>query len=670
MIPFPSVSSLDGLLQPLRADPALAGLVVLTALASFILVLWAIDARRARRAFQGLLGLALGGLAGLFTYTLGHVVATEPGMLDAEGFLRVSEEALRSGTLLELACVGMGAAVGFVVARYSWRVHGVASYIAIVSVVAGYVLHALMVALPRAPPASLPLSVALFAAEAASLLLVAAHSFYSLDFSVRKRWRRRPAEAPFSRYHQPKVAFHVATFNEPPGMVLATLRSLLALDYPADRVVVMVLDDSTDAELRAPVERFCREHGIVYRHRTDRRGYKAGALNEGLRLTPPDVDLVAVLDADYQVERTFLRETVGHFIDPTLGFLQTPQDYRNAGQSFLTRHYSSADAYFYRAVLPSRNEENAIIFCGTMGILRRSAVEEAGGWGEDYLTEDAELSVRILERGYRSLYVDRTYGRGLIPATFDAYRKQHHRWAYGSAQLLRGHARRLLAGRLSLRQKVDFIMGGLHWFDGVALLVIASLLAVLGVADAWGSPILTHHAGEVWLLALVPAFLLFDGLLRLHLALRRALRLPLTATFGVMGMWLSVKFSNAWGATKGLLGLRMGFTRTSKASSGRVTGWRAMTGAVRATPLESFMAIVLAGACAAVAGKIRFLVAAGLDASGARVLLCVWLLYYALVFAAAPFYAYKSLSTYRPLEEAELGSSAPRAPSALEEPAA
>ena len=118
-----------------------------------------------------------------------------------------------------------------------------------------------------------------------------------------------------------------------------------------------------------------RENGVTYVHRINRGGYKAGALNNALKLTPSDVEIISVIDADYHVEPEYLRETVGYFIDSGLGFLQTPQDYRNVHQSFLTRQYYFADGFFYRAIMPSRNEANAISFCGPMGLVRRDGPE-------------------------------------------------------------------------------------------------------------------------------------------------------------------------------------------------------------------------------------------------------------------------------------------------------
>src|SRR5439155_9203648 len=132
-----------------------------------------------------------------------------------------------------------------------------------------------------------------------------------------------------------------------------------------------------------------------------------------------DVALVGIVDADYWVQPDYLQNVVGYFVDPRISFVQTPQDYRNIEESFLTRQYKLAEAYFYQGVMPSRNEQSSIIFCGTMGILRASALKQVGGFAEDQICEDAEISVRLAAAGWESLYVNRSFGKGLMPAVFD-----------------------------------------------------------------------------------------------------------------------------------------------------------------------------------------------------------------------------------------------------------
>ncbi len=424
------------------------------------------------------------------------------------------------------------------------------------------------------------------------------------------------------------------------------MRSLLALDYPPERFVILVGDDSTDPACSEPLRTFCEANGIVYNHRPTRSGYKAGALNALLAITPSDANLIAVVDADYQVEPNFLSETVGYFVDPGLGWLQTPQDYRNRYQSFLTEQYYLADAYFYRTILPSRNEENSIIFCGTMGMLRRRALDEVGGWGEKHITEDAELSARLLTAGWRSLYVNKTYGRGLIPPTFDGYKRQHYRWAFGGGRILRSHGLRLLFGRFTFRQRLDYLVGTLNWFEGAFIFAIALFVLGLGVSDLMGVPVLTHHSNEVLLVGLVPLFLLLDGLTRVHLVLRRSVQLTFGGTLRMLGMWFSVKFSNMRAALKGFVGFSLPFVRTPKAPAGRPTRMASWRMALRLTRFETGMALLLLVTAIGVATR-AVLAGPAIDQASHAVLvgrgfLCFWLLYYSLVFTAAPVYAYKS----------------------------
>ncbi|HVL49484.1 MAG TPA: glycosyltransferase [Candidatus Thermoplasmatota archaeon] len=604
-----------------------------------------------RRIFRLASGGLLGAIAGLVTYAVGYVTANYPGVPDSPYYLLYYVEAVYSFNLVEVFCVGLGALVGVLMVRSSWKFYGVLTYIALVSVVAGYVAYAVMVTLPSVPQEAIALSMALVVVETLSLTMVVVYAFYALDIFVRKRWKRSPEKVPFSRYYLPKVAFHVTTFNEPAEMVRDTLRSLMAVDYPRDRVVIMVLDDSTEAASRAPIEAFAREHGLVYLHRTDRSGYKAGALNAGLKATPEDVDLIAVIDADYQIEPEYLRETVGYFINPNLGFVQTPQDYRNMHQSFLTEQYYYADAYFYRAILPSRNEENTIIFCGTMGLLRKSALIDVGGWGEQYICEDSELSVRILERGYESLYVPKTYGRGLIPATFEAYKKQHYRWAFGGVRILQGHGKDFLFSGLSLRQKFDFLVGSVHWFDGLYIMAIAAIVAILGLGDAIGLPVVTYHHREIWLVGLVPFFLLLDGVTRLHMALRRSMHLPFLGTFRVMAMWFAIKFNNTFAAMKALVGYKLPFIRTPKSLDRRIGRREAFVRAVGLTRFESASASLLLVVALAVGTKTVLLATLDGTLHTTRLLLLFWVLYYASIFASAPLYAYKAYVTFTPEEE-------------------
>jgi cellulose synthase/poly-beta-1,6-N-acetylglucosamine synthase-like glycosyltransferase len=599
-----------------------------------------------RALLRDLVGATFGAATGFLLYTLGYLSAGATRTGDVRFYVQRYWEVLETVTVAMLGAAILGGIVGLIVIRFRWKLYGVLAYVAFVSIVVGYFAYVFNVALPRVPVEVLPFSVLLLWAEGMSLAMVVVHTFYGLDNFVKSRWERTPEKVPFARHYLPRVAVHYACFNEPPAIVFDSLSRFKDLDYPRDRYLVMVLDDSTDERCRAPVEAFCRENGFTYIHRADRRGFKAGALNHALKLTPPDVEIITVIDADYHVEPEYLRETVGYFIDPKLGFLQTPQDYRNVHQSFLTRQYYCADGFFYRAIMPSRNEANAISFCGTMGMVRREALQKVGGWAEDHVTEDMELSVRILADGWRSLYIPKTFGKGLIPPTYDAYKKQHHRWAFGGGKVLRAHWHKFL-GRsgMSGRQRFDFFISCLQWFDGVYTVVIAAAVAAIALGEIRGDPLSVYHRNEIFLVGLVPVFLLADGFARLHLALRRSMNLSMWGTLKVMGVWYAIKFVHMRASLKAILGFKVPFVRTPKAPEGRPGVFDSFVRAIRLTQFETACFLVLA------ALAIVLPVTGRGDFPAAKFLLWVWLMLYALLFVAAPLYAYRAYRTFIPDDE-------------------
>jgi glycosyltransferase involved in cell wall biosynthesis len=625
------------------------------ALAALVGILYAAGRNTVKTGARVVAGGVVGAMAGLVIYCIAYVLIFAPTGADRPNIVVLVAEAMYSFTPSEVLLVAVASGAGAVLSRYSWRLYGILTFVSLLFVVLGYSGYTLTETLPFVPAEDRWISYLLFTAEVASLSMVLLYSFYTIDVAARKHWRRSTVEAMFSPHYLPKVAIHVPTFNEPFEMVKETLDRLQRLDYPSDRVVIMVADDSTRPECAQPIKEYCERIGVGYFTRADRSGYKAGALNMLLEKTPVDCNLLAIIDADYQVEPEYLRETVGFFVDPDLGWLQTPQDYRNRHQSFLTEQYYLADAYFYRTILPSRNEENSIIFCGTMGMLRMRAVLEVGGWNEKCITEDAELSVRLLNAGWNSLYVNKTYGRGLIPPTFEAYKKQHYRWAFGGGRILRQHFFRFLFGRFTFRQRLDYLVGSFNWFEGLFIFAIALFILTMAGMDLVGRDVVTHHDQEILLVGLVPLFLLLDGLTRVHLVLRRAVNLTFGGTLRILGMWFSVKFSDMRAASKALIGLHIPFVRTPKAPSKRPTPAEAWGIALRLTKFESLMTLVLLTGAVLMGLKALTMPGQTEGETTGRLFLSFWLTYYSIIFAAAPVYAYKSFATLR--TDAEMAAS-------------
>jgi cellulose synthase/poly-beta-1,6-N-acetylglucosamine synthase-like glycosyltransferase len=280
----------------------------------------------------------------------------------------------------------------------------------------------------------------------------------------------------------PKVSIHVPAYNEPPQMLIETLDALARLDYPHYEVIVVDNNTKDEAGWR-PVEQHCTRLGARFRffHVDPLAGFKAGALNFALLQSAPDAQVIAVIDSDYQVEPAWLRDLVPGFAEPKVAIVQAPQDYRDGGESaFKAMCYAEYRGFFLIGMI-TRNERNAIIQHGTMTLVRRQALEQAGGWAQWCITEDAELGLRLFEHGYEAQYVPRSYGRGLMPETFTDYKKQRFRWAYGAVQILRAHARALFSHgdeRLTRGQRYHFVAGWLPWLaDGLNLLfTIAALI--------------------------------------------------------------------------------------------------------------------------------------------------------------------------------------------------
>ena len=300
------------------------------------------------------------------------------------------------------------------------------------------------------------------------------------------RQPRRLANAPplVPDAFAPKVSIHVPACCEPPEMLKATLDAVARLDYPNFECVV-VINNTLDPALWRPVEEHCRALGERFKFvRVENLvGYKAGALRVALAHTVPDAEIIGTIDADYVVAANWLKDLVPQFADPRVGFVQSPQDHRDGDRSLMHYAMNAEYAGFFDIGMVQRNEVNAIVMHGTMCLIRRAAIEDAGGWSSDTIVEDTDLGLAMLEQGWIAHYSNRRYGHGLLPDTFEAYKRQRYRWAYGGFQLLRKHWRRLLPRVEGLlpEQKREYGIGWLNWLGSDSIGVVVALLNILWV---------------------------------------------------------------------------------------------------------------------------------------------------------------------------------------------
>ena len=263
---------------------------------------------------------------------------------------------------------------------------------------------------------------------------------------LRHRYRDRAPPARTVR-NWPAVTVQLPVYNER-YVAPRLLEAIRNLDYPRERLEVQVLDDSTDDTpvLLEPAIARLRAEGfdIHVLHRTDRRGYKAGALAAGLEQAGGE--FIAIFDADFCPPPDFLRRMLPYFTDDNIGMVQARWGFLNRGYSLLTRLQSVfLDAHFLIEHFARHRSGRFFNFNGTAGVWRRHCLMDAGGWQADTLTEDLDISYRAQLRGWRFVFADEVLAPSELPVEMTAFRLQQHRWARGSIQT----ARKLLGGILA-----------------------------------------------------------------------------------------------------------------------------------------------------------------------------------------------------------------------------
>jgi cellulose synthase (UDP-forming) len=213
-------------------------------------------------------------------------------------------------------------------------------------------------------------------------------------------------------------------------------------------------------------------HGAGYLRRDRRSGAKAGNINDALRRTRGE--FVAVLDCDHVPSGRFLEATLGHLADPDVAMVQTPQYYANAGRNRVAAAAWAQQALFFGAIARGKDGLGAMFCCGTNVVFRRAALEEAGGFPEDSVTEDFELSVHLHEAGWRTAYVPEVLASGLGPEDMASYVSQQQRWARGCLSGLRS----ALRARIPLRQKAQYALSGIYFLSGWTVLVYLTMPVV------------------------------------------------------------------------------------------------------------------------------------------------------------------------------------------------
>jgi cellulose synthase/poly-beta-1,6-N-acetylglucosamine synthase-like glycosyltransferase len=284
-------------------------------------------------------------------------------------------------------------------------------------------------------------------------------------------------KTPEMKAEWPKVTIQLPIYNER-YMVKRLLQTITKLDYPADKLQIQVLDDSTDStkDLVAGVVLALQKEGknVQLLHRDDRSGYKAGALQAGLEKATGE--FTAVFDADFMPKEDWLKRVIPFFQDEKVAFVQTRWSHINNNYNFITRLLGmTLDAHFVVEQTARAGSGLLMSFNGTAGIWRIKAIQEAGGWQGDTLTEDIDLSFRTEIAGWKYVYAPDIVVMSELPAQMDAFKKQQVRWVKGNFQVTRKLMGTLLKAKIPAKQKFMGVMHLLMLF----LPYVATLLTLI-----------------------------------------------------------------------------------------------------------------------------------------------------------------------------------------------
>ena len=419
-----------------------------------------------------------------------------------------------------------------------------------------------------------------------------------------RAYARPQALPPPAPAEWPRVTVQLPLYNEQ-NVVERIIDATAALDYPADRLHIQVLDDSTDATVALAAGRVAHHmaQGLRISHvrRPNREGYKAGALRHGLEET--DGEFIAIFDADFVPEPDFLRRTIPFFMaDERVGVVQTRWGHLNENESLLTRLQGfGLNAHFLIEQVGRTFAGYFINFNGTGGVWRRTCIADAGGWHTDTLTEDLDLSYRAQLRGWRFVYRPDIVAPAELPAVMDALKSQQFRWTKGAAETARKHLGRMWRSQQPLAVKLQATF---HLLNSSVYIVIM-LMALLSVPLVFVRAQYHEFQGvfqlaSVFLLGFAPLIYYYYTAWRLAQPGKPLWRYP-----GFFLLFLSVSMGlalhNARAVILGWLGQRTPFVRTPKAGTGgQARRRRYRTGGVGALVLlEGVLALYFAFGLAA-----------------------------------------------------------------------
>ena len=253
----------------------------------------------------------------------------------------------------------------------------------------------------------------------------------------------------------PKVSVHIPVYNDP--IVIRCIKKCMQFDYPKNKFEIIVIDDSTDETKHLLDDLHKKNKGFKLMRRKTRKGFKAGALNEALKTSKGEI--IVIFDSDYLPGKGFLKKVVQPFHEKKVAFVQTRWGYINPEEGMISKMSSIVYNAFHQSAMPVKQELGTAIFCGSGGAIRKKALIEAGRWNENSITEDLDITIKILDKGYKQIYLPNLTAKGEVPTNLKAFLRQQQRWAYGTTRVMKEYMRKIInSEEMTRKQKIDLVM--------------------------------------------------------------------------------------------------------------------------------------------------------------------------------------------------------------------
>jgi cellulose synthase/poly-beta-1,6-N-acetylglucosamine synthase-like glycosyltransferase len=413
------------------------------------------------------------------------------------------------------------------------------------------------------------------------ICIYGAHRYFlvMLYYAVRRKVPR--PRATFAEL--PRVTVQLPMYNEQ-YVARRIIERTCQIDYPRDRLQIQVLDDSTDetqAIARACVEQLrAAGHDIVYRHRTNRVGFKAGALEEATREATGE--FIVIFDADFLPPPSILHETIHHFTDERVGMVQTRWDHLNRDLSLLTQAQAILlDGHFVIEHTARNRSGRFMSFNGTAGVWRKAAIEDAGGWQHDTLTEDLDLSYRAQLRKWKFVFLPHLTSPAELPPEMNAFKAQQHRWTKGGAQTCLKLLPQVLRSDVPWWVKLEAFF---HLSSGAVYVLVVILSLLVGPALVAKLTLTKPQSPWVIWFELMLFVIGFGSTTAFYIVsqqqLLRGWWYGLRHVPTLMAVGIGIAFNNAFAALDGFFGKTGEFVRTPKFgdAAGATHDWRRRLG--------------------------------------------------------------------------------------------